>query len=507
MTKLCDLPTELLLHIASYFDTIRPGKHATGEIKCAIAPYDIKLNRANRVVIVNLSTTCTLLRRILFSEVFRFISIHDKNDAQKLTSLLGLLDEKPQICDCIKQVFVSITLVPTSHRPLPDSHVDQSDPLELAKYDDILRFKLEKTDGLRRSTLEKTNGVAKRASTVQSGEYLAFMAVDLLCRLRQVTHVTLSVGGEIFRQFSLLLNSKYRGLPFDTHLHPSAIWGIEPRANGWPGCVTGVNGTESSSVLRNRPPWASRDIFPNLSSFTIEHSKEADNDGSFLDDLDLRTLHEMSLKCKEFALQEIGLSLELCSNFECSWSHVTSLRLKDMLLSRRNLVYILSLMPNLTKLTFLGRKVRMIDNRPYHMDPIDVLDAIKETRISLTTACLDCAYTCWASPSFNTYKQFQKLENIWLNARSSAYAGLRKEVIMMLPHSLKKIHLTGDVEALHVSLHLLANRHKEGTLPKLREIAVGCWCTNCIKTRQAFRLAGVESVKKGVSTPNNWLLT
>lgn len=264
---------------------------------------------------------------------------------------------------------------------------------------------------------------------------------------------------------------------------------------------------ESSSALRNRLPWASRDIFPNLSSFTIEHSKEADNDDSFLDDLDLRTLHEMSLKSKEFASQEIGLKLELCSNFEHSWIHVTSLRLKDMLLSRRNLVYILGLMPNLTKLTFLGRKVRMVDNRSYHMDPIDVLDAIKETRISLTTVCLDCAYNCWASPSFNTYKQFQKLENIWLNARSSTYAGLKKEATMMLPQSLKKIHLTGDVEALHVSLRLLANRYKEGTLSKLREIAVGCWCDSCVKTRRAFRLAGVNSVKKGVSTPNNWLLT
>lgn len=171
MAKLCDLPTELLLHIASHFDTIRPGKYVTGEIEWAIAPYDIKLKRAKRAAIVNLSSTCTLLRRILFSEVFRFISIHDKNDAQKLTSLLRLLDEKPQICDCIKQAFVSITLVPTSHRALPDSRVDQPNPLELEKYDDLLRFKLEKTDGLLRSTLEKANGVNKRASTVQSGEH------------------------------------------------------------------------------------------------------------------------------------------------------------------------------------------------------------------------------------------------------------------------------------------------------------------------------------------------
>ncbi|KAF0316436.1 glycylpeptide N-tetradecanoyltransferase [Colletotrichum asianum] len=458
MAKLCDLPTELLLHIASYLDTIGPGKHTAGEIDWDTAAHDIKLNRAKKAAI-------------------------------KLTSLLCLLDEKPQICDCIKQIF--------------------SDPLELAKYDDLLRFKLEKTDGLRRSTLEKTNNLpmTKRASTVRSGEHLVFMTVDLLCRLRQVTHVTLSVGGGIFRQFSLLLNPKYRGLPSGMHLHPSAIWGTEPRAKGWSGCVTGVNGTASSPALRNRPPWASRNILPNLSSFTIEHSKEADNDDSCLDNLDLRTLHEMSLKSKEFALQEIDLSLEIYPNLDYSWNHVTSLRLKDTFSSRRCLVELLSHMPNLTKLTFLGRKMRMIQNRPFPMNPIDVLEVIKETRISLTTACLDCAYTCWASPSFNMYKQFQKLENIWLNARSSAYAGLNKEAIMMLPQSLKKIHLTGDVEALHVSLRLLANRYKEGTLPKLREIAVGCWCDDCVETRRAFRLAGVESVKRGVSTPNNWLLT
>lgn len=141
--------------------------------------------------------------------------------------------------------------MPASQQVSPKSHFDQSDPLRHAKFADVLRFKLKKVDGLLRLTPEKTNSLAKRANTFQMGGHLAFMTIELLCRLhvRQVTHVTFSVGGGNFRQFSSLLNSKYRGLPFDTHLDPSSIWGMEPRANCWPNCVTGVNGTESPSAV------------------------------------------------------------------------------------------------------------------------------------------------------------------------------------------------------------------------------------------------------------------
>ncbi|KAF9871727.1 hypothetical protein CkaCkLH20_10661 [Colletotrichum karsti] len=549
MAKLDELPAELMLHIASFFQYKRPSKL---RIYQDVDTLPISKNLRNeRLHLISLSLSCKFIYNALaeeLQELHRFIAIGHRNSTQKLLSLLSLLQKSPHLGEQVTKLYIHLEPVFMGRTVITQGRFSRLlewgnskgldvDPSYLPPNDDEERNDWEYVtdneeetsggadDSLNSGDSNDPNSAAPASFTLyelpsdndmdgvhehgvfeavdensesnemryQDDDYLAFMAVLLLAALPNLEEVAISTSAFLFKCFEDHLWS-LRGPALEEVETGNSL---RDTVQGLPN-VRPLSSLKSVSLRYYYPPMGWR-----------KNAAQAE---------DVATFGQLGLNVTELFVQTFSIQVYGATPL-ASMTNLTSLILKDVYFHDGRLQDFLYIVPNLTKFMYFEPYENDDDEVTMIVDGKTILDALKRSPAAkqLLTLCLssDSGFgisACSPETSYDTLEDFVSLQNLWIDTWGVCHApnGDPEEatainsVIRTLPSSLRRVHFSGSTMELQSNLSWLSKSCKPHMLPQLEEIAFECNEVAFRIIHDVFQAAGVRASRNIETAPVMW---
>ncbi|KAK1569927.1 uncharacterized protein LY79DRAFT_594588 [Colletotrichum navitas] len=482
MAKLPDLPTELLLIIASFLWSNQPAKKRLLEtsINRQHQPLARSLYR-ERSSVINLSSACKALHEALKAEKYRFVSIHGHNSAQKLLSLLRLIRVRPEIGHHIQRFH--LRLIPFDKKVTSVSYEQLrslrtwAETIGVVVDDAVLSSALKYDDY---KDPDPGVGPYKHDKTC-----LSILCAMMCYYLRNVKEISLSVSLGLFSIF------------------PDQLMSRRPKST-WNQC--------------------SVNPLPNLRSLALETDQPEVRGGDCMDLEDIIRMADVVKGVSEVYLRGFGLRVTFQMTLSNHFLH--SLVLQDVFFppGKISVYRFLESCKSLASFTYL-RTDNMADHLRHSLpSPVRMQRALRNSRKSLKTLCIYCGPKIrddGTAQFLDTFGRFHCLESLWVDAWSCGWAEgdnvetdveiesesnfLEEEptpasavrLIHTLPPSLRRLHIDGPIDRIYDSLRWFANHCRDGMMPRLKELAFDDLDSRIAteKLKSMFREAGVKHCK------------
>lgn len=414
--------------------------------------------REARASLFNLSSVNKTLRRLLFEESYRVISIHGEDGANKLVNLLRTLYNNPAISNSVEEFILHIEV---EDNP---KHISLNNMAYLSSPDLPRLFNFnEAGEDDQQTYLAELDRMYNQNPFVRSSKYILWAAGLVLSQLTRITDLTLSVSGHTLAHASAIL------LPFSCR-------------------------------------------FPSLESITLEDAKRSSSPASFAD-------IEWDQFSRSPAETLARVARNVSDVFFQSWtdfrgfsfimneygSNITSLIFDDITIDYGDLVDMIEGADNLEK--FVCRKATVETDVAIPGDMMaPLLTALSQREATLRTIVITSLEKYDLGPTDfypdRTFNDFSNLENLWLEGKfiepaitllydEDGEQDVGNAVIGMLPASLNRLHVDNFRE---MELFWLAE-NCEDRYPNLKEVGFDTGHANKNHYSEWFEEVGVAVVE------------